>query len=393
MKILMISGTFPPRNFGGITTVSYNLAKRLVSNGHEVTVFTTDLGNDERRRLKIRNVEIMDGMTIHYFKNISNFIAFKYRIFLPIGITIAICRNITNFDMVHIHGFRSIQDIIVHYYAQKNKIPYVIHGHGSISRMSLTTIKKIFDILFGYRIIRDAYKLIAVSKEEKEHYIQLRANSRKTHVVYNAMDTTAFKSIPEYGIFRKKYGIDKKIILYLGRINKLKGIDFAIRAFSRLLEDMDNVIFVIAGTDDGYKNEIDLLIKKLNISDKVIFVGHLDEYGKTTAFVDSDLFVHTVIYMGGVGLAPLEAILYGLPVVVTEECGEVIKDAKCGYFVNYGDVDMLKERMRYIIENPKDAEKVTEQGKKFIESNLSWDQVIEKIEHIYLSSYGNNDHE
>jgi glycogen synthase len=85
MEILVISGTFPPRNFGGVTAVSYNLAKRLVELGHGVTVYTTDVGNSLNSRLDVQDIEVIDGITVHYFKNISNSLAFKHRLSLPLG--------------------------------------------------------------------------------------------------------------------------------------------------------------------------------------------------------------------------------------------------------------------------------------------------------------------
>lgn len=384
MKILMISGVFPPRGFGGTTAVSHTLAKKLVERGHEVTVYTTDVGDDRGSRLNVQGTKIINGINVHYFKNISNSLAFKHRLFLPIRMISAIRKDIANFDIIHIHGFRGVQDVITHHYAPKYNIPYVLHGHGSIPRsVSKKGIKRIFDVLFGYRIIRDASKLIAVSKEEGEHYKQMGAGSEKISVIYNGMDIESFKNLPKYERFRKKYGINGRMILYLGRINKSKGIDFAIRAFSKLIEEVDDVILVIAGPDDGYKTELEKLMEKLNIRDKVKFTGHVNEDDKISAYVDADLFVHTVRYMGGVGLTPLEAILSGTPVIVTEECGEVIKEAKCGYLVEYGDIEGLKEKMKWVIENPEEGEEMVERGKWYIEENLTWDKVVRRVEEVY----------
>jgi glycogen synthase len=85
LKILIISPTFPPRNFGGVTEASYNLAKNLQMRGHNVTVYTTDAGNDSKSKLSVRNKEEFDGLKIRYFKNFSNSIAFKHQIYLPKG--------------------------------------------------------------------------------------------------------------------------------------------------------------------------------------------------------------------------------------------------------------------------------------------------------------------
>ncbi len=117
-------------------------------------------------------------------------------------------------------------------------------------------------------------------------------------------------------------------------------------------------------------------------------MGALSEENKLSAYLDSDLFIHTVKYMGGVGIAPLEAILCGTPVIVTDGCGEVIKKASCGYLVKYGDIDDLKEKMKYVLENQENAKELVERGKRYIMENLTWDKVVERVIEVYLEAMG-----
>ncbi|KAF5430839.1 Glycosyltransferase involved in cell wall bisynthesis, partial [Candidatus Methanophagaceae archaeon] len=246
-------------------------------------------------------------------------------------------------------------------------------------------LKWLFDIVFGYKILRDANRVIAVSNEEAEYDRQKVANGKKISTIYNGMNLESFESLPKHGNFKKKYEINGKMILYLGRVHKSKGIDFVINAFSELIRDINDVVLVIAGPDDGYKAELEKLIKKLNLSDKVKFTGFLYVDDKISAYVDAKLFVHTVRYMGGVGLTPLEAILCDTPVIVTEECGEVIKEANAGYLVDYGDIKDLKEKMRGVIENPEEGMNQVKKGKKYIMENLTWAAVVKRVEKVYLS--------
>ncbi|CAD6491077.1 MAG: D-inositol-3-phosphate glycosyltransferase [Candidatus Argoarchaeum ethanivorans] len=294
--------------------------------------------------------------------------------------------NIKNFDVVHLHDFRSYQNSVVYKYTKKYGIPYVLQAHGSTPRMiEKKRLKWLFDVAFGYKILKDADGVIAVSKEEAEYDKQMGVNDGKVSVIYNGMDIESFKTLPIYGKFKKKYDINGKMILYLGRINKSKGIDFVIKAFSKLVGEVNNIILVIAGSDDGYKPELEKLIEKLDLNDKIKFTGFVDEKDKIAAYVDADVFVHTVRYMGGVGLTPLEAILSGTPVIVTDECGEVIKEANAGYLVKYGDINALKEKMKSVIENPGEGKEMVERGEGYIRENFMWDEVVRKVEEIYVS--------
>ena len=126
MKILQVTPTFYPSKFGGVKVVSYNLAKALSEHGHEVTVYTTDAELGSHRLRDFENFSQGNNFRVKYFKNLSNLLAYKYRIFLPIGIFFIARKEINNFDIVHLHDFRSLYNIVIHYYCKKNKIPYII---------------------------------------------------------------------------------------------------------------------------------------------------------------------------------------------------------------------------------------------------------------------------
>jgi glycosyltransferase involved in cell wall biosynthesis len=377
MNILHVIPYFTPKR-GGDVNVCYNLSKQLVKHGHNVKIVTTDFEFDEEYAKSLNGIQVIPFMCI---ANIGLFL-------ISPSMKKWLKGNIKNFDIVHLHDFRSYQNCIVHHYVSKYRIPYVLQPHASTSRViSKQRLKWLFDVIFGYRILRDATRIIAVSKEEAEYDKQMGAEDKKISVIYNGMDIESFKNLPEYGRFRRKCGVEGIMILYLGRIHKSKGIDFLINAFSRLIKEMDDVVLVIAGSDDGYKQELEKLVEKLNLSYKVKFTGFVDEKDKISAYLDANIFMHTVMYMGGVGLTPLEAILCDTPVIVTEECGEVVKEVNCGYIVKYGDINDLKEKIKYVIKNPEEGEEKIGRGKKYINDTLTWDNVVEKVLKIYSEAH------
>lgn len=384
VKILMITGTFPPRAFGGGTSIAYTLARKLVERGHEVCVYTTDVGNTPNDRLAVPHAAKRNGINVRYFRNVNNYLAFTHRIFLPLRMAFTLRDEIESFDVVHIHYFRTLMSVIAHSYAKKRGVPYVLHGHGSISKEGrLSKIKTIFDVLLGRSIIHDASKLIAVSNEEAQHYQQLGGETEKISVIYNGMDTTTFNTSHTNLIWSNRPDPNTREILYLGRLHKSKGLDFLIRSFAALLKDYKNIVLVIAGADDNYKATLERLVGKLQLNDNVRFLGYIEERDKPSVYAAADLFVHVVKYMGGVGLAPLESILCGTPVIVTDECGEIIKEARCGCIVPFGDVSKLKNAMKYLLENDEDARQMIQRGDRYIRDNLTWDVVIGRFEAIY----------
>jgi glycosyltransferase involved in cell wall biosynthesis len=291
--------------------------------------------------------------------------------------------NIKNFDIIHMHNFRSYQNNVVHYYAKKYDIPYILHAHGGIPRIiEKQNLKKLYDLVWGNKILRDATKVIAVSKVEIEQYKKMCVDDDKIVVIPNGLDVESFKDLPEYGQFRKKYDIkEKHIILFLGRMHRRKGIDFLIKAFSEL-KQIEDIVLVIAGPNEGYRTELEKLVKNLNLRDSVKFIDYIDNISEV--YQDANVLVYPSLYEI-FGLVPFEAIMCGIPVIVTDDCGcgELVREVNCGYLVKYGDVNDLKKKMIHVLENPENGKEMVERGRKYILENLTWEKVASKIEDVY----------
>ena len=291
------------------------------------------------------------------------------------------------------HNFRSYQNNIVSRSAFKNNIPYVVQAHGSVLPFfEKQNLKKLYDFVWGHKILKDASKLIAVTKAEKDQYIKRGLSEDKIEIIPNGIDVSEYETLPERGRFRKKYDIapNEKIILYLGRLHKRKGIDFLINGFSILSGQYKNVKLVIVGPDDGFLNILKKQVKKLKIEDSIIFTGAVTENEKFEAFIESDLLVYPAI-LEIFGLVPFEAIMCGTPVIVCDDCGcgEIIKEADCGYLVKFGDVNDLKDKMNFALENTENNNKLVENGKRFINENLTWKKVGKSVENLYKKSIQN----
>ena len=386
MRILQVTPTFVPSKFGGVKVVSYNLSKTLAKRGHEVTVYTTDADIGYSRLRDVKDIKSRGGFNVRYFKNISNSLAFTHRLFLPIGMVSAIRKDIINFDIIHIHGFRSIQDVIIHKYAKKYNIPYILQAHGSVLPFfQKERLKKIFDIFFGYRILRDASKIIASTKIEAEQYKRMGVGEGKIEIVPNGIDLSEYGNLPEKGKFRRKYSIgdDEKIILYLGRIHKIKGLDLLAKAFMDLSKELDSLKLVIAGPDDGFLSTLKKQIEDLNIGDRILFTGLIPEKDKLGAYVDADVYVLPSVYET-FPVTVLEACACGTPVIVTDRCGiaNIVNDNNVGHVVEY-DKDQLQDAIFKILINDELRRYFGEVGKKLVREKFSWDIVVEQLEKIY----------
>ena len=322
MKILQVTSFFRPSwEAGGIARVCYALSKRLAERGHEVTVYTTD-GFKSRVNVQKNCRVFIEGMDVFYFSNMSLFLASR-NLCVPYMAPLIARKHMEEFDIIHIHTFRSALAILIWYYANKYGIPYVLQAHGSVLPFfQKQRPKKVFDSLFGYRILKDASKVFALSRMEAEQYRGMGVPEEKIAIIPNGIDLSEYADLPPKGSFKKKFNIDEdeKIVLYLGRIHRIKGIDILVKTFASIVEKLDDVRLVVVGPDDGYLSELEALIKVLKIDDNVLISDPLYGRDKLEAYVDADVCVLPSRYET-FPMTILEAVACGTPIILTDYCG------------------------------------------------------------------------
>jgi glycosyltransferase involved in cell wall biosynthesis len=355
MRILQVFNFFSLPHGGGTVAVIYQLSRALTQRGHEVTIYTSDFELDQDY------ISSLQGVTVYPFHCWLSLAGF----YLMPGMIRETKRKLKNFDIIHLHCYRSFQNIVIHRYAKKYGIPYVLDAHGSTPRVGKRRLKWLFDVTFGYRTLRDASRVIAETEVGVNEYKELGVNQNKIVLITPPFATDEFSHLPPPDTFRRKYNIkEKHIILFLGRIHRIKGIDFLVESFYELTQDRDDVVLVIVGPDDGYKSSLEGLIDKLNLTDKVLFTGFLSGDDKLSALVDADMLVQTSRYEQGTGV-PFEAVLCNTPIIVSKNTGssENVSRIDAGYLVEFGNKKELKNTMQKILDDPTEAMIKTQKAK------------------------------
>jgi glycosyltransferase involved in cell wall biosynthesis len=294
-------------------------------------------------------------------------------------------KEIKSFDIVHMHNYITFQNTVASHYARQYGVPCVLQAHGALARkLGRKWVNKISDTVWGRRILRDASKVIAVTKIEAKQYQDLGLSEDKIEVVPNGIDLSEFDNLPERGEFRRKYGFNdnEKIILYLGRVHKIKGLDLLARAFADLSKPLNDIRLVIVGPDDGYLSSLKKLVAALGISDKVLFTGPLHGQEKLKAYVDAEVYVLPSVYEI-FGITVLEALGCGTPVIVTDRCGiaDVI-DGQAGLVVPY-DEEQLRNAVLKLLDDDKMRQRFSQKGKLLVREKFNWEQIVEQIEGLY----------
>ena len=352
-----------------------------------MAVYTSD-NKDRYTRVGSRTRDI-NGISVRYFRTLSPRAARETKLFLTPGMLGSARREIQYFDVVHLHEYRTFQNLIA-WQAKRQGVPYVLHAHGSLSRvLAKKKLKWLYDVSFGYSLLRNASKVIAISKQEAKDFLSMGVPQEKIEVIPNGIDLSEYQNLPEKGAFKKKYSIDadEKIILYLGRIHQLKGIDFLIESFALAVKSgLKGVRLVLAGGDDGFLNFINNMISSLGISDQTSWVGPLTESEKISAYVDSMVLVHPE-RLNVFGLVPLEAAACATPVIVSAEnnVSKIVEEGEFGLSVHYGDVQALAKMLQQVSNDNLLASKMGNRGREWVARNYELEKSVNHLERLYES--------
>ena len=387
MNILQVTPYFAPAwAYGGPPRVVFELSRELVKLGHTVTVVTTDTC-DSRQRLEDGH-ELLDGVEVYRLRNLSNRLAWKQQAFLPLGMR-SFFQRAPHYDVIHMHMFRTTLNVAAHRFSLRSGTPYVLSAHGSLPRiMRQKTVKKLFDLAAGDRILRDARALVALSRVEKADYQSAGISGSNIELISNGIDTSPYQNLPLRGAFAKSFGLDgKRLVTYLGRLNARKGLDELLLAFRDVTRVHDDLCLVVAGPDDGYKERLTKLSGRLLISNRVVFTGFLPPSLKLQLLIDSELVVYPAP-REPFGLVPFEALLCGKPVVVSRDsgCGELLAEADAAFTVPPGDPVLLREALLLGLGQNSTTREMVRRGRVLVTERLNWSRVVRAFERTYQAA-------
>lgn len=375
MNILQVCDIFSPKT-NGTRVLVHQLLKALQERGHNVTLCCNDLNLDQSY------IDSFQGVTILPFHVKSDLMGFPM---MPSMIKWT-RENLNKFDVIHQHSYRNFANIVIHRYSTEYHVPYVLDCHGSFSRLGKAGLKVIFDTFVGNAVVRDSKRIVAETVANVNEYEKAGIPSGKIVLLPPPpCDVEEFDHLPDKGIFRQKFNLDgKRVIMSLGRINWIKGLDFLVETFSEMLKERSDITLVIVGNDDGYKRTLEGLIDKLGVKDKVLFAGYLGGQDKLEALRDADVVVQPSRYESGVG-APVEAILCGTPIIVSQNTGssEDVKRMDGGYLFEFGDITDLRNQIDFVFTHPQESWGKILNGQAYVHKHLSMKRKVLEYEELY----------
>jgi len=281
-------------------------------------------------------------------------------------------------DIVHSHDYKS--DILTALIAKRIKIPVITTAHGWITN----SLKSKIYVWLGKQSFRFFDHIIAVSPKIYNEVLRFGVKKEKLSLVYNAIVEEDYREEnTDKGYLRNRFNISEetKIIGNIGRLSPEKGqIDFILAA-KQIIDVRKDVAFIITG-DGPDRKRIEALIEELNIQTFIYFTGH--EKDVKPIFRDLDIFALTS-HTEGFPNVVLESLCMNTPVLATDVGGtaEIITDKKTGILVNSGNIEEIQSGIKYLLDNPKDAKKLTQTGKQKVMDFYEFKTRVNKIERIY----------
>jgi glycosyltransferase involved in cell wall biosynthesis len=320
-NILYVIPYFVPAwSYGGPVKVSYDFSEELIKRGNRVTVITTDVLDNNTRNRKL--YEKINGIKIFRFKNISNFLAKKFNFYAPIGLRRWLTNNIHKFDIVHVHEIFTYQSIIASRSCQKKGIPYVIQPHGSLHPAAMRPrflVLKHLIIKYFALLVRSSKAIIVLTEKEQKSVAALYPHvKQKIMIAPNGLDVDELKKVKPIDV-HAKYKIPQKhkIIVFIGRIHYKKGLDIVLRSLN-LLKNKLSFTFLIIGPDEGQKDNLQKLSRKLKLEKRIVFTGLMSGNTKLATLKGADLSI-LLSRSEGLPTTLLESAALGLPIVCSKE--------------------------------------------------------------------------
>jgi glycosyltransferase involved in cell wall biosynthesis len=246
------------------------------------------------------------------------------------------------FDVIHAHDWMTYPAAVG--VAMISGKPLVVHIHSTeFDRSGEHVNQVVYDI--ERQGLQRADKVIAVSQFTRGIVIsRYGIPGDKVDVVYNGVERNGSWSVAPISIHR-----DEKIVLFLGRITMQKGPEYFLHAAKRVLEVMDNVKFVMAGSGDLMHRSIELAAH-LGIGHKVLFTGFLRGGDVRRIYKMADLYVMPSV-SEPFGIAPLEALDNDVPVIISKQSGvaEVLRHA---LKVDFWDVNEMANKIVAVLKYP-----------------------------------------
>lgn len=373
MKIAFIGQKGIPAIFGGVEKHTEELATRMVKQGHDVFIYARDNYTDKNLReyKGIKIIHLPSVSTKHLDAISHTFLSTIHALFQP-------------YDVIHYHAIGPTSLCWIIKLLKRNSVlistfhcqDYFHQKWGKLARAYLR-LGEVIACKVPDVTIAVSKKLAQHAKKKYQTDVVVIPNGAK--VVFN--DNT--NHLSQWNLDSKKY------ILTVGRLINHKGVHYIIEAFKRLENAKkipDNLKLVIVG-EGFYTDQYTKYLKSISKNrPNIVFAGTQKGEVLEQLFSHARLFVQAS-ESEGLSIALLEAMGYGLPVILSDIPENIEAAGGTGIIFQSKNVDNLMEKITYLLDNPAEAVAIGSRAKQRIESVYNWDIIAKQTLELYNGEF------
>jgi len=412
MKLAVLVWEYPPRIVGGLGTYAAEITRKFVLDDNDVTVFTMndDAGSLPTREIW-RGIEIHRPLHIDISDSLPDVVAEDIKKW-------GMGKGIHFFSKILVYNYLSASKL-VNELIRKEDIKYdIVVAHDWLSAIGGMTVKREVGMPFAFHVhstekgrtlgngsvtlsnielhaARVADLIVTVSYAMKDELVGLGFPKEKIQVSYNGVDPDKYNpstvTPDQVKKIRAMYDVkdDEKMILFIGRLAGMKGVDKLIMALPHILQKNPKAKLVIVGLGDLQEYLMNL-VKATKMSDFVKFrFEFIPEEERILHYAACDVAVFPSFYEP-FGIVVLEAMAMERPVVVVAEgisgmreivvcCG----DEQCGYHIDPNNPSDIAWGINSVLENADKKKWLGKNGRKRVLNEFTWDKIAAKTLGLY----------
>ncbi|MCU7795555.1 MAG: glycosyltransferase [Candidatus Thiodiazotropha sp. (ex Myrtea spinifera)] len=372
MHILNINSSIDLKSGGGTAERTFQMSRFMAKHGATCTVLTLDIGLSNSRVVALAPAKAVVLPCIWP------------RFYVPWLKWKTIRREVQDADFIHLMGHWSILNAFAYLAVRLSGKPYAVCPAGSLLLFGRSGwLKRIYNMLVGNSIIRNATAWIAVTQGEFPHFEAYGIPSSRITVIPNGVNEEEFP-VTDTEKFLNRSGLPvSPLILFMGRLNQIKGPDLLLQAFLRVQACLPEFHLVFAGPDGGMHSQLSHIVDQEGLSERVHFLGYVSGEDKSATYRSAKLLV-VPSRQEAMSIVALEAGICGIPVLLTDQCGfnDVSKlDPRLEVSAT---VTGLAEGLTKLLSNPDVLKGIAPVWHDYVTEYYAWDVIVNS----YLELYG-----